>query len=156
MSFASGRADARAGLPGLGAIHEVFEEKENRAHKKATQKFMSNKGEEILEASDHGSNHAFAGRGSVARLIAPIRAQSSAGSAQRGLSPALAHTSEGSTYSRNTEKHHLRQQHPLQVHRWAFLLAFCLAVQFVVAVVALVQAVQFAVACLALGLDKET
>ena len=59
-----------------------------------------NKGE-TLEASDHGSNHAFARRGSVARLIAPIRAQSSAGSAQRGLSPALAHTSEGSTCSRN-------------------------------------------------------
>ena len=53
------------------------------------------------------------------------------------------------------QKHHLRQQHPLQVHRWAFLLAFCLAVQFAVAVVALVQAVQFAVACLALGLGKE-
>ena len=33
-----------------------------------------NKGE-TLEASDHGSNHAFARRGSVARLIAPIRAQ---------------------------------------------------------------------------------
>ena len=53
------------------------------------------------------------------------------------------------------QKNHLRQQHPLQVHRWAFLLAFCLAVQFAVAVVALVQAVQFAVACLALGLGKE-
>ena len=53
------------------------------------------------------------------------------------------------------QKHHLRQQHPLQVHRWAFLLALCLAVQFAVAVVALVQAVQFAVACLALGLGKE-
>ena len=53
------------------------------------------------------------------------------------------------------QKHHLRQQHPLQVHRRAFLLAFRLTVQFVVAVVALVQAVQFAVACLALGLGKE-
>ena len=53
------------------------------------------------------------------------------------------------------QKHHLRQQHTLQVHRWAFLLAFCLAGQFAVAVVALVQAVQFAVACLALGLGKE-
>ena len=68
--------------------------------KRQPRKVMSNKREEILEASDHGSNHAFAGRGSVARLIAPIRAQSSAGSAQRGISPALAHTSEGSTYSR--------------------------------------------------------
>ena len=63
MSFASGRADACAGLPGLGAIHEVSEEeKENRAHKKATQKVMSNKREKILEDSDHGSNHAFARR----------------------------------------------------------------------------------------------
>ena len=53
------------------------------------------------------------------------------------------------------QKNHLRQQRPLQVHRWAFLLALCLAVQFAVAVVALVQAVQFAVACLALGLGKE-
>ena len=67
MSFASGRADACADLPGLGAIHEVSEEeKENRAHKKATQKVMSNKREKgrekILEASDHGSSHAFARR----------------------------------------------------------------------------------------------
>ena len=74
-------------------------------------------------------------QGSVQRGLSPARAQPSTGSHQRGLNM--------------QQKHHLRQQHPLQVHRWAFLLALCLAVQFAVAVVALVQAVQFAVACLA-------
>ena len=51
------------------------------------------------------------------------------GSAQRGLSPARAQPSTGS-HQRGLnmqQKHHLRQQHPLQVHRWAFLLA-CLFV----------------------------
>ena len=48
-----------------------------------------------------------------------IRAQPSAGSAQRVLSPALAHTSEGSGPRGLSlqQKHHLRQQHPLRVFR---------------------------------------
>ena len=72
------------------------------------------------------------------------------GSAQRGLSPARAQPSEGSGRRglNLQQKQHLRQQHPLQV-------APLLVVLFAVAVVALVQAVQFAVACLALGLGKE-
>ena len=49
-------------------------------------------------------------QGSVQRGLSPARAQPSTGSHQRGLNM--------------QQKHHLRQQHPLQVHRWAFLLAF--------------------------------
>ena len=81
-----------------------------------------------------------------------IRVQPSVGSAQHWLAPARAQAHEASTCSRDII---CVSRNPLQVHRRAFLLAFCLAVQFAVAVVALVQAVQFAVACLALGLGKE-
>ena len=47
-------------------------------------------------------------QGSVQRGLSPARAQPSTGSHQRGLNM--------------QQKHHLRQQHPLQVHRWAFFL----------------------------------